>query len=77
MKSALLDRLMREYGTFSMKASMEDLLLNAESVLRKLGGRVYTLRSRNLLAGPELELSVLTVIAFGEVEPDKMVPSRL
>jgi len=76
-KSVLLDRLMREYGAFSMRASMEDLLLNPESVLGKLGGRVYTVRSSDLLAESELEFSVLTVSAFGEVEPDRMIASPL
>lgn len=66
---------MREYGTFSMKASMEDPLLNAESVLRKLGGRVYSVRSQDFLGTLELDWSAISVIAFGEIEPVKITSS--
>jgi hypothetical protein len=64
-------------GAFSYTPSIEELLLNKESPLREIYGRVYLVQNPGTLAKAEIPWSLLTAMtsAYGRVGPCRNLPA--
>lgn len=68
-RGELLGGLMKKYRTFDCKASMEDLVLNSDSLLKGLLGRVYASKDPYTLRAEVM--TTLLPIAYGSVFPSR------
>ena len=73
-----LQRFRRKYHKgFIFRPSIEELLLNPETLFKLIKGRVCKVKDLDLLSNPSLQWSDVRLIAFGKVYPLRPYEARL